>query len=786
MALGTDRLPQVVAPDQGRWPPPPGDPLVLLANGATQVERSMIKRFAERLGAGGTLPTVVSDGGSATEVARARDAAITPVRVVWLPAERNGERRHGLRELSIAAGPSLLRARSQRRVLDRTPERCRLLVGEPAKLQELEARWAERIGTNGADDRSAFAAFVDRQADITLERAERRLTGERYRTPRRVVEELASDAGFVAGAELLAAHLGREADGVVADARAYLEEMATEQQRLARDLWTQWSRFMYSRGYELSVDQAALEELRELSTSHPLVFLPSHRSNLDGYVMASLLHEHGFPPNHTLGGINMAFWPLGPIGRRVGVIWIRRSFRDNEVYKYVLRRYLGYLVSKRFNLEWYIEGGRSRTGKLLPPRLGLFNYLADAVEELGIDDVRVVPVSIVYDELQEVGEMTTESRGRKKDPEGLPWLIQFARSQRGSFGKVHVNFGTPLVLADALTAHGSSADQPDATVRRLARSKAAFEVCTRINRATPVTPTSLVTLALLGVGDQALTLDEVRTALEPICDYVRRRELPGVEATETVGVPAGLEQTLATLVSHGVVQRFDDGPEVVHRIGADQELIAAFYRNATIHWFVGRAIVELALLRQADDDTGDPLQAALDDAFRLRDLFKFEFFFPEKAEFRTELGAEMSLIDPRWRERGPDWLSELGRALPSSGALMAHRVLRSFAEAYGIAADHLAACGSRAVDAEAVLPEILARGRQYRLQRRVHGSEAVSTHLFRSALKLAANRGLLAAADDVAARRGAFADELRDVLARLERVDELARDARTPQTLETA
>jgi glycerol-3-phosphate O-acyltransferase len=145
----------------------------------------------------------------------------------------------------------------------------------------------------------------------------------------------------------------------------------------------------------------------------------------------------------------------------------------------------------------------------------------------------------------------------------------------------------------------------------------------------------------------------------------------------------------------------------------------------------------------------------------------------------------MSLIDPDWRERGPDWLSELGRALPSSGALMSHRVLRSFAEAYGIAADHLEAYGGRAVEPEAVLPEILARGRQYRLQRRVHGSEAVSTHLFRSALKLAANRDLLASADDVAVRRRAFADELRDVLTRLERVDELARDVRTPKPLET-
>ena len=125
-----------------------------------------------------------------------------------------------------------------------------------------------------------------------------------------------------------------------------------------------------------------------LGSGNPLVFLPSHRSNLDRLSLQYMLWENDFPPNHTAGGINLNFFPVGPLIRRTGVFFIRRSFKDNELYKHVLKSYLGYLVEKRFPLEWYMEGGRSRSGKLLPPRLGLrvrdrWLLLGEIAAELG-------------------------------------------------------------------------------------------------------------------------------------------------------------------------------------------------------------------------------------------------------------------------------------------------------------------------------------------------------------------------------------------------------------------
>jgi glycerol-3-phosphate O-acyltransferase len=592
------------------------------------------------------------------------------------------------------------------------------------------------------------------------------------------ITALTSDRRFLAGASALAERLGRSEESVLAEARDCLAEMATRQRPLARALWARWARFLYSRAYELSFDESALAMLRQLGQEHPLVFLPSHRSNLDGYVMASLLYRERFPANHTLGGINMAFWPIGPIGRRTGVIWIRRSFRDDEVYKLVLRHYLAFLVGAGADLEWYIEGGRTRTGKLLPPRLGLFNYLADAVEDLGVPGVHVIPTSITYDELPEVKEMTGESEGAKKPAEGLAWLVRFALQQRGNYGRVHVGFGEPIELESALRANGSTPSDPAA--RRLARSKVAIEVCSRINRATPATATSLLTLALLGVEDRALTFEEVRGVLAPVLRYVIARGIPADAAARRLTTPDGVRDTLATLVGHGVVERFDEGSDPVFGIGPDQALVAAFYRNMSIHWFVDRAIVELALLRAADErEPGGAVEVGWEEAFRLRDLLKFDFFFADREQSRRDLSAEMDLIAPGWQHQGAEQLAEIGPAMVRSGALMAPRVLRSFIESHLIVADRLAALGEWPADQATLERDCLGLGRQYLRQRRISNRDAVSLHLFSAAVKLCGNYGLLEG-EALQQRREGHATGLHELHRRLRAVDELDQ-ARRPE-----
>jgi glycerol-3-phosphate O-acyltransferase len=285
-----------------------------------------------------------------------------------------------------------------------------------------------------------------------------------------------------------------------------------------------------------------------------------------------------------------------------------------------------------------------------------------------------------------------------------------------------------------------------------------------------VTAPALVTFTLLGVGDRALTLPEVRAVLEPVVTMLDRAGALVSAATRELITEAGVARTLSTLVDENVVERYDGGAEPVYRIGPEQELVAAFYRNATVHIFVNRAILELAFLKV--EQTGGGLVGAWRECLRLRDTLKFEFFFAEKEEFRQELLAELRLIEPdesRWEK-----LDAIGADMRATGPLVAQRALRSFIEAYSVVAEYLVSRGPVAVESEAAAKACLGLGKQFKLQRRVTSSEAVSTHLFRNGIALAANRGLLGAGDEVLAKRVEFAAELDDVLTRLEEINSLA------------
>jgi len=393
----------------------------------------------------------------------------------------------------------------------------------------------------------------------------------------------------------------------------------------------------------------------------------------------------------------------------------------------------------------------------------------------------LIPVSIAYDQIQDVQDYAAEQRGAVKPKESFGWFVGVIRRLRSRYGNIHIDFGEPLSLANALGPPDPGA-APDPDERNLALQKLAFEVCVRINQVTPITPISLVTLALLGTGGQAETVDELMFHLRNLLRDVRRRRLSttGIDELET---PEGVERSLEALVDNGVVTRFSEGSESVYWIGPDQQLAAAYYRNAIIHFFVNPAIAELALLQAAepdDSDDGDRVAAFWRGAMQLRDLLKFEFFFAEKDLFRSELHQVIAAQDPDWErtlERGPDAIQELLRGFRPFSA---HRILRPFLEAYRIVADRLErADPAEAIDHTQLVRDCIGLGQQYHLQRRIRSTASVSQVLFQTALKLADNRGLVRSSEpDLASWRKVFADEIRVALRRIDAIDALAASRR--------
>ncbi|MGY1805200.1 glycerol-3-phosphate 1-O-acyltransferase [Blastococcus sp. SYSU D00922] len=728
--------------------------LIVLVDTSSDVERRLVEvALAEEVS--GRAATVLPLRGAALEQplsGAAPDTVVTAVRVAWTPrhpvGHEDGERR---RSRWAAAMPSLRRRPPgplQKLALDRDPDRAQVVLAAPATVAELSGRWSG----NGS-----LPEFVAQQASLALDRAERGVVGERVKVPRHVVEAIEASPDFRRELAALAERMECPEEELRARATAALDGLVAAVDPAAVEVFTGMFRPLHSRAWDVQADTAGLARLRELNRRHPLVFLPSHRSYVDPLVLADVLAAHDFPRNHVLGGDNLSFWPVGPLAKRAGIVFIRRSFGDDQVYKLAVREYFAFLLAKRFNLEWYMEGGRSRTGKLRPPRHGLLRYVADAVERGRVDDVLLVPVSITYDQLREVSLMAAEQGGAAKRGEGLSWLASYAREQLSTpLGTAHVAFAEPLSLATALRAGADPAD-PDA--RRLTLQKVAFQVAVGINSVTPATATALVTLALLGVRDRALTLGQVRRVVEPLLSYLDERDLPHSGAT--LRTFRGVRTVLGTLGAQGVVTVYEGGEEPVYAIERGQHLVAAFYRNSAIHHFVDRAIAELVML-------ADPVDR-WDEAMRLRDHLKFEFFFPERDAYRERIGAELERLSP-------DWETADGReVLCDAPLLVAHRVLRSFVDAQLVVAERLAARDPRTPVVESeFLAECSGMGQQMLLQGRLHGPESLSRELFATALQLARNLDLVdPGREELARGRQEWAAQVRDVVRRVVVIDEL-------------
>ncbi len=762
--------------DEPPWPHHDGRPVVFLLDASSPLERRLLLGWIDRHQPDDLAPGEVEHAslprsrrrpqGEASVDPRLQmimleeegyDPLLVPVRVVWMAPERAGVRAVrpiDLLKLGDPRDPDWLR---QHWILRRHPDRCRIVAGEPATASDLRARWRERT-LPGAPDDAGLPAFVTVQAGLALERAERTLRGDRYKVPKFVQQDLLSRRAFKVGLHRLAQETRWPAERVPRKAVKYLREIAATHSPYVIDLLAHFTRFLIDKSYggRVEYDRKHLAEVYALCEQYPLVFLPTHKSYIDTLMLRYVLYENDYPQNHTAGGINMNFFPIGPFVRRAGVFFIRRSFRDNPVYKFVLRQYLRYLLEKSFPLEWYIEGGRSRSGKLREPRFGLLGYVVESYEAGAAEDVMLVPVSIAYDQIQEVGDYVAEQRLGRKRGENFRRLVEYMRALRRPHGGVYLRIGEPVSVAEmARPPHPTTTKEE----RALAVQKIAFEVCARINDVTPITPISLVTLALLGSPERALTAAETAEAIRPYLEFVVARGLPTTEPLR-LDTPAQVTEVLDHLVEHRVVSRYDAGPDVVYAVGRGQDLAAAYYRNTIIHFFVETAVCDLALLAAAD--SADPETGLWEAADRLRDLLKFEFFFPRRAAYHNRLVELLELRDPAWRASLSD--GEARRVLRESPLLTAHWVLRPFLEAYRVVAEALLELDAEEpFEEKPFLRSALALGRQYLLQRRLESPESVSAELFRTALRLADNRGLLEALDTAEARKQ-FAAEISDVL----------------------
>ena len=697
-------------------------------------------------------------------------ACVAPLRLSWLQtdhAKKSGPRLRDVLRGGERRPPSWLCDRVARL----NPERVHLTVGEPGATLDLADRFLAKTGLSAETQREEFAVFIARQAAVVLDIAERQLIGGRYKVPRYVHQSIRSNRAFKSGLRTIANEAQRSSKEVRSEANVYLKEMISIPTRFWLDVWAKLCEVCLGLGYDkaLQYDPADLERVRKIVRQYPSALLWTHKTYIDGFVVPKILFDNNFPMPHFFGGANLNIPILGFFLRRAGGIFIRRSFQDNEVYKLSLKQYIGYLMEKRFPMTWSFEGTRSRLGKLMPPKYGLLKYVLEGAHHAGSQDIHIIPVSVSYDLVRDAEEYAREQSGTPKAPESVGWMVRYIKSLARPMGRIHVDFGEPVRLDTA----------PDPN-DQLAISKIAFQVAVEANRVTPATFPAVVSTALLGAFPRALTEPEIIREVSTMTQWATGR---GVRLSPDFNLNfaddmAGL---LANMIKEGIITRFEGGPETVYGIAEGQAPIASFYRNTIVHFFLTRAVAELALL--AVSEQRQPV-ATLDhfwaEVRELRDLFKFEFFYPDTQEFEQQIDAELCRDEPRWQsllsERPDNARLIINRLSPKLG----HVALTIFAEAYSVGTDILLRQpDDEPLDEAAFIDRCMSYGRQAYLQRRISSEASIGKLLYGNAWKMLSSRGLI----DQPEGRSRQAEALNQLIRRLEVIRALSIADRGASTL---
>ncbi len=759
---------------QNPWPARDGEKVLFILDARNSFEQEILKQWIHHHTDSGSdefhAPQVCLDLGDdrrginsdalVMALALPDDTLVAPLRVAWQPTREAIDSGPRLRDL-LFGDPRHPGPRQGRRIISQSPERVHLLAGLPDTVASLRQRFERHHNIEeGQSQQRDFANFVARQAAVVLDMAERKLQGGRYKVPRHVAANLLASSEYNEALDRLARDSGRDKAELVREAKEYMDEMVSVPSTFWLDFYAKFNDFCLGLGYEENIvyDRAAVEKMRRIVRDHPSMLLWTHKTYLDGMVVPKVLYDNDFPMPHMFGGANMNFPGLGFLLHRSGGIFIKRSFQDNELYKTTLRHYIGYLMEKRFPMNWAFEGTRSRMGKLMPPRYGLLKYALEACQATDARNIHIIPISISYDLIRDVEEYATEQTGRGKGAESLRWFIGYIRSLARPMGKVYMDIGEPVVL--------DRAPDPDDS---LALSKIAFQVAVEANQVTPITFPSLVTMSLLGAAPRALTEAEVVEDLTGLLAWAEARQLR-ISPDFDRAFADQMEGLLGIMIDENIVTRYDEGPEVVYGIALDQHPVASYYRNTVIHFFVNKAIIELALLKASETEGSEALEIFWREVDNLRDLFKFEFFYAPTEEFHAQIRGELERYDRDWETILSQGAAGFGQMLDAMSPLVSHVTLLTYAEAYSVVAALLARMDpADSLEEGECISQALKYGRQAYLQRRISSESSIGKILFKNGFKMVQSRQLTqGGSQDLAERRMALSRELRDLLRRLD------------------
>lgn len=544
-----------------------------------------------------------------------------------------------------------------------------ITVGKEVAIGEFMQRYS-------TDTEERIVKRLTRAVQIFLHREERVVLGPAH-LPRRQIKALVLENDEMnAVIKRLTAETGKSEAKLRKEADGYFEEMAADFNGVLFAIVAYvfkkiWAR-MFSGIVAIDFDQV-VSKVRH----HPVVLVPCHRSHLDYLILTYLFHLHFVSPPHIFAGINMAFWPLAPFLRASGAYFVRRTFADNELYKNVFKQYLSFLIREGYTQEFFIEGGRSRTGKMMTPKMGMLSALVNAYLTGVRSDLYLVPVSIHYGRILEEDAFQFELRGGEKEAESFSSLLKARKFLRQRFGTVYLSFAPPVSLREALGekrarfSEGAGEEAVEEEKRKFVQ-KLGFRLLHDVNDCSVAGATSISASVLLGGPHRGTRYDDYARMANALAKLVKSM---GIKTTASLDRNIGdFRESLDFLAKSGLIDRVHHGSDEVLVVRENKRLALDFYKNNLIHAFVLPSLVCSALMDGRDrDGIAAYVQHWLD-------LFRFEFALPDRHELPALIEKRLEELESLQAIRD----GQLDRSHPLVVALVS--VVDVFREAYWLAA----------------------------------------------------------------------------------------------------
>jgi glycerol-3-phosphate O-acyltransferase len=379
----------------------------------------------------------------------------------------------------------------------------------------------------------------------------------------------------------------------------------------------------------VATNHEVLNKVKNMSHKGPLVLIPCHKSHIDYLILDYVLYHNNMQVPHIAAGKNLSFWPVGPIFRSGGAFFLRRSFGGAVLYARVFAEYVHKLLEEGYNIEQFIEGGRSRTGKLLMPKLGLLSILITAFKNGACEDMIIVPIYIGYDRIIEEKSYLHELGGGQKEPENFFQVIRARKILNKRYGKIYIQFHEPISLNQLLSRYNLPLGQMTSKEKNVLIRNLGYRVLNAINRVTVVTPHAVVASAILNFTKEAFSFSEL---LNVNAIYLKYLSVQNARLADTLVFDRlrAFEQVIDSYCQRKFIERIDkdkkeNDAEKHYLINEDRRLSLEYYKNNCIAFFIPAAYTAMAILQK---DTFRFSARELHDRYAFwQDFFKYEFAY---------------------------------------------------------------------------------------------------------------------------------------------------------------